>query len=68
MLGIQMIDRIEYIHSRKIIHTNLKPNSFLLGKNSKSHILYLSDFVQPENIGCIKHILNLVKEKQILEV
>ena len=24
MLGIQMIDRIEYIHSRKIIHTNLK--------------------------------------------
>lgn len=44
MLGIQMIDRIEYIHSRKIIHTNLKPNSFLLGKNSKSHILYLSDF------------------------
>ena len=44
MLGIQMIDRIEYIHSKKIIHTNLKPNSFLLGKNSKSHILYLSDF------------------------
>ena len=44
MLGIQMIDRIEYIHSLKIIHTNLKPNSFLLGKNTKSHILYLSDF------------------------
>ena len=44
MLGIQMIDRIEYIHSLKIIHTNLKPNSFLLGKNSKSHILFLSDF------------------------
>ena len=44
MLGIQMIDRVEYIHSLKIIHTNLKPNSFLLGKNSKSHILFLSDF------------------------
>ena len=44
MLGIQMIDRIEYIHSLKVIHTNLKPNSFLLGKNSKNHILFLSDF------------------------
>ena len=44
MLGIQMIDRIEYIHSLKVIHTNLKPNSFLLGKNSKSHIIFLSDF------------------------
>ena len=44
MLGIQMIDRIEYIHSLKVIHTNLKPNSFLLGKNSKNYILYLSDF------------------------
>ena len=48
MLGIQMIDRIEYIHSLKVIHTNLKPNSFLLGKNSKNHILFLSVFVQPK--------------------
>ena len=44
MLGIQMIERIEYIHSQKIIHTNLKPNPFILGKKSKSHILFLSDF------------------------
>ena len=44
MLGIQMIESIEYIHSQKIIHTNLKPNSFILGKYSKSHILFLSDF------------------------
>ncbi len=44
MLGIQMKESIEYIHSQKIIHTNLKPNSFILGKNSKSHILFLSDF------------------------
>ena len=44
MLGIQMIDRIEYIHSLKIKHRNLKPNSFIIGKNSKSHILFLSYF------------------------
>ena len=44
MLGIQMIDRIEYIHSLKVIHRNLKPNSFLVGKDSKNHILFLSDF------------------------
>ena len=44
MLGIQMIDRIEYIHSRKIIHRDIKPDNFVMGRGSKSHIVYVLDF------------------------
>ena len=44
MLGIQMIDRIEYIHSRKIIHRDIKPDNFVMGRGLKSHIVYVLDF------------------------
>ena len=44
MLGIQMVDRIEYIHSRKIIHRDIKPDNFVMGRGLKSHIVYVLDF------------------------
>ena len=44
LLGIQMIDRIEFLHSKKYIHRDIKPSNFLMGRGKKSHILYLCDF------------------------
>ena len=44
MVGIQMIDRIEFIHSRKIIHRDIKPDNFVIGRGKLSHVVYILDF------------------------
>ena len=44
MIGIQMIDRLEFIHNKNIIHRDIKPDNFVVGLNHKSHIIYVLDF------------------------
>ena len=44
LLAIQMVDRLSFIHSRGIIHRDVKPDNFVMGPTGKEHILYTIDF------------------------
>ena len=43
MLALQVIDRLEYIHSRSIIHRDMKANNLVIGRKDPETI-YLIDF------------------------
>lgn len=44
MLADQMIQRIEYIHSRLYLHRDIKPDNFLMGLGKRQHYVYVIDF------------------------
>lgn len=44
MVAHQMIKRIEYIHSRRIIHRDIKPDNFAIGLGKHAHRIFIIDF------------------------
>ena len=44
ILGYQIIKILKYIHDRHIIHRDIKPDNFAMGRNELNDILYLIDF------------------------
>ena len=43
-IGYQMIEIMEYIHNKHIIHRDIKPDNFVIGRNEKKKFIYLLDF------------------------
>eukprot|EP00928_Gymnodinium_smaydae_P083077 TRINITY_DN66349_c0_g1_i1.p1 TRINITY_DN66349_c0_g1~~TRINITY_DN66349_c0_g1_i1.p1 ORF type:complete len:411 (+),score=51.84 TRINITY_DN66349_c0_g1_i1:101-1333(+) len=52
MLAIQLIYRIELLHSIGYVHRDLKPENLLIGRRAKSNVLYIVDF------GLAKHFMD----------
>ena len=44
MLADQMIARVEYMHSKCLLHRDMKPDNFLIGMGRKANLVYLIDF------------------------
>ena len=44
MIGLQILERIEYIHYQGFLHRDIKPDNFLIGKEKESSIIFMIDF------------------------
>ena len=43
-LADQILTRIEFMHSKSLIHRDIKPNNFLIGVGKKKHQLFMIDY------------------------
>ena len=43
MIGIQIIQRLQYLHNVGYLHRDIKPENFVMGLGSNSHVVYVID-------------------------
>ena len=44
LIGIQIIERIKYIHNKHLLHRDIKPDNFLFDLDQQTNKIYLIDF------------------------
>ncbi|KAH0496709.1 hypothetical protein TgHK011_004058 [Trichoderma gracile] len=44
LIAEQVISRVEYIHSKGVLHRDIKPNNLLMGVGRRGNIIYAIDF------------------------
>ena len=44
MMGVQMINSLENLHTHNYIHRDIKPENFVIGNEGNHHNVYLIDF------------------------
>ena len=78
LIGLQILDRLEYIHSKNLIYRDIKPENFLIGINNPN-IIYIIDFgfckkyrssktgkhILPKNVGTITGTLKYLSPNVI---
>ncbi len=44
-MGLQMLESIEYVHSKKYLHRDMKPDNFVMGnKSTTRNKVYMIDY------------------------
>ena len=68
MLGYQMINNLNYIHERHIIHRDIKPDNFVMGINENNAYLYIIDFGLSKKYRSSKTLIQypLIKRKKLV--
>ena len=59
VLGIEMIKRIRFVHSKYHIHRDIKPDNFMVGRGANENKIYIIDF------GLAKKYYSISKQQHI---
>ena len=43
LIADQLLERIQFIHSKQFLHRDIKPDNFLIGKGKKADKIYMID-------------------------